>query len=109
MDAGVTMRAASPEDAPALAAIWHAGWRDGHLGRISPQLEAARDADSFRTRAAQRVGDTTVAVINGEVAGFIMVVDDELEQMYVGARHRGTGCSGLPARPTEPPAARRCS
>jgi GNAT superfamily N-acetyltransferase len=95
VDAGVTMRSASPEDAPALAAIWHAGWRDGHLGHISPQLEAARDADSFRTRAAQRVGDATVAVINGEVAGFIMVVDDELEQMYVGARHRGTGVADV--------------
>jgi GNAT superfamily N-acetyltransferase len=87
----VTLRPASPGDAPKIADIWHLGWRDGHLGFVSEELVAARHEDSFRTRAAQRVGDTTVAVVDGEVAGFVMVVDDEVEQVYVSALHRGTG------------------
>ena len=50
-----------------------------------------RTDESFRTRAADRVADTTVAVVDGEVAGFIMVVDDEAEQVYVSSAHRGKG------------------
>jgi GNAT superfamily N-acetyltransferase len=62
---------------------------------VSDELAAARHADSFRTRAAQRVPDTTVATIDEEVVGFVMVVGDELEEVYVDARHRGTGVADL--------------
>lgn len=87
----VSLRQATAEDAPKIAEIWHLGWRDGHLGFVPQELVAARHEDSFRTRAAQRVDDTTVAVIDGEVAGFVMVVGDEVEQVYVAASHRGSG------------------
>jgi len=87
----VQLRAATADDAPAVADIWHAGWGDGHLGHVPEELVAARTQASFRTRAAQRVGDTTVAVVDGEVAGFVMVVGDEIEQVYVAAAHRGAG------------------
>ena len=91
----VQLRRALPEDAPAIATIWHLGWRDGHLGHVPAELTAARRADSFRIRAAQRIGDTTVAVIGGQVAGFTMVVGSEVEQVYVAAGHRGTGVADL--------------
>lgn len=84
-------RPARPKDADDVADIWHLGWRDGHLGFVPPELVEARTEDSFRTRASKRVGDTTVATVDGAVAGFVMVVDDEVEQVYVAARHRGTG------------------
>jgi GNAT superfamily N-acetyltransferase len=87
----VTLRRARVDDAPKIADIWHLGWRDGHLGFVPQELVAARHEDSFRTRAARRVSDTTVAVVDGEVAGFVMVVGDEVEQVYVAASHRGTG------------------
>jgi ribosomal protein S18 acetylase RimI-like enzyme len=87
----VTLRQATANDAPKIAEIWHLGWRDGHLGFVPQELVAARHQDSFRTRAAQRVSDTTVAVVDGDVAGFVMVVGDEVEQVYVAARHRGMG------------------
>jgi GNAT superfamily N-acetyltransferase len=48
----------------------------------------------LETRAAERVGDTTVAEIDGAVAGFVMVVGDEVEQVYVAADHRGSGVAG---------------
>jgi GNAT superfamily N-acetyltransferase len=87
----VTLRQATADDAPKIAEIWHQGWRDGHLGFVPQELVAVRHQDSFWTRAAQRINDTTVAVIDEDVAGFVMVVGDEVEQVYVAARHRGTG------------------
>jgi len=37
------------------------------------------------------VADTTVATVEGEVAGFTMVAGDEVEQIYVCRAHRGSG------------------
>ena len=89
------VRPATPEDAAAVAEIWRDGWRDGHLGLVPDALVAVRTDESFRTRAADRVGDTTVAAVGEQVAGFIMVADDEAEQVYVSARHRGAGVADV--------------
>jgi len=88
------IRPAEMSDAAAVAEIWYEGWRDGHLGHVPDALVAIRTEESFSTRAAQRVGDTTVAVRDGEVAGFVMVVGDEVEQVYVSRHHRGSGVAG---------------
>ncbi|GAA5135711.1 GNAT family N-acetyltransferase [Pseudonocardia adelaidensis] len=91
----VTLRPARPEDAPAVAAIWRSGWRDGHLGHVPDELLAARTDASFDARAAERTGDTAVAVVRGAVAGFVMVVGDEVEQVYVATEHRGTAVAAV--------------
>src|SRR5215212_722888 len=91
----VTLRGALPEDVPKIAEIWYLGWRDGHLGHVSQELIEARHKDSFRTRAAQRVNDATVAVVQGQIAGFVMVVGNEVEQIYVSALHRGEGVAEM--------------
>ena len=85
------LRPATADDAPAIARIWYQGWRDGHLGHVPDELVAQRTRESFDQRAAARVGDTVVATVDGAVAGFIMVVGDEVEQVYVAGEHRGTG------------------
>ena len=87
----ISLRAAVADDAPAIAGIWHAGWPDGHLGNVPDALLAFRDEASFHRRAAERIADTTVAVVRDVVVGFTMVVADELEQIYVAASHRGAG------------------
>lgn len=87
----VALRPARPADAGDIAAIWHHGWRDGHLGHVPDALVRARTEGSFRSRAARRVADTVVACVGESVAGFIMVVGDEVEQVYVSGAHRGTG------------------
>ncbi|KAB2342619.1 GNAT family N-acetyltransferase [Actinomadura rudentiformis] len=89
------LRPASSDDAAAVAVIWRDGWRDGHLGHVPDELVAARTPESFESRAAERVTDTTVAVVNDEVAGFVMVVGDEVEQVYVAARHRGSTIAAI--------------
>jgi GNAT superfamily N-acetyltransferase len=90
----VIVRPAVAGDADAVAAIWYGGWLDGHLGHVPDELVAFRTEESFGTRAAQRVADTTVALVGDEVAGFVMVVGDEVEQVYVSRDHRGSGVAG---------------
>jgi ribosomal protein S18 acetylase RimI-like enzyme len=91
----IQLRAATAYDAPDVALIWRIGWRDGHLGGVPDELVAARTPESFDRRAAERVRDTTVATVNGSVAGFIMVMGAEVEQVYVAAEHRGRGVAQL--------------
>lgn len=91
----VILRKGNEEDAREITEIWHLGWRDGHLGFVPRELVAARTEESFRARAAARVGEATVAVVDGAIAGFVIVVDDEVEQLYVSASHRGTGIADV--------------
>jgi len=82
---------ATAADMPTVADLWHAGWHDAHAAHAPAGLTEARTLEAFHERAATRVPDTTVAVVNGQVAGFVMVAGDEVEQVYVGAGHRGSG------------------
>jgi GNAT superfamily N-acetyltransferase len=72
-----------------------------HLEHVPQALVDVRTEESFGTRAAERIGDTTVATVDGAVAGFIMVVDDEVEQVYVAAASRGTGVADALIRESE--------
>ena len=90
----VTLRPAVAADADAVASIWYSGWGDGHLGNVPDELVAIRTEESFWTRAPGRIGETTVAVVGDQVAGFVMVVADEVEQVYVSGEHRGSGVAG---------------
>jgi ribosomal protein S18 acetylase RimI-like enzyme len=92
---GPVLRPARSDDVAAIAAIWRDGWADGHLGHVPTELVAVRTPESFVTRAAARRADTTVAEVDGEIAGFVMVVGEEVEQVYVAAGHRGTGVAAL--------------
>jgi GNAT superfamily N-acetyltransferase len=90
-----TLRPATLSDADQVAAIWREGWRDGHLGHVPVALVEVRTPESFSRRAAERVAETTVAMVDGEVAGFTMVAGDEVEQVYVSRSHRGSGVAAL--------------
>jgi hypothetical protein len=54
-------------------------------------LTAERTPASFDRRTLERVGRTWVAEAAGAVAGFVVVVDDEVEQLYVDRSWRGRG------------------
>jgi GNAT superfamily N-acetyltransferase len=90
----IELRPARPGDADAIAAVWAAAWRDGHLGHVPDELVAVRTVESFRPRAADRVQCTTVAEADGVVAGFVTVAGDEVEQVFVDSAHRGSGIAG---------------
>ncbi|WP_214109710.1 GNAT family N-acetyltransferase [Acrocarpospora catenulata] len=89
MGEAVEVRPGRDADVGAVATIWREGWRDGHLTHVPDALVAVRTAESFAVRAGDRVADTTVAVVGGAVAGFVMVAGDEVEQVYCDRRHRG--------------------
>jgi GNAT superfamily N-acetyltransferase len=90
-----SLRPGTAEDAAAVADIWHSGWHAAHPGHVPDGLTERRTLEAFHDRTPLRVADTTVATVDDEVAGFIMVVDDEVEQVFVAASERGTGLAGV--------------
>jgi ribosomal protein S18 acetylase RimI-like enzyme len=87
----MVLRPAIITDAPAIARIWREGWPDGHEGHVPDALAAERTSASFDQRAMERIDHTWVADSGGVVAGFVVVVDDEVEQIYVDRSWRGGG------------------
>lgn len=90
-ETAVTLRPARPEDTARLAEVWYAGFVDGHVGHVPEALVEVRTRESFDDRVTAALDHTTVAEVAGEIAGFVMVVGDEVEQVYVAREHRGTG------------------
>jgi len=89
------LRAASVEDVDAIAALWHHGWIDGHLGHVPEALHAHRRWEDFLRRVPPRIPITTVATLGRELIGFVTVQDDEIEQLYVAASARGGGIAAV--------------
>jgi ribosomal protein S18 acetylase RimI-like enzyme len=99
--AAPTLRAATTDDADAIAALWHDAWRDGHVGHVPDALLPHRRPEHFRERVPPRIAGTTVAVVASRIVGFVTVHDDELEQRFVAAQARGSGASGALLRHAE--------
>lgn len=97
----IELRAAIEDDVDAIARIWFDGWRDGHLGHVDERLIEVRTASSFIDRAGRKVAATTVAVSGSVVVGFAMVFGNEVEQLYVDERARGTGLADILLRRCE--------
>ena len=87
------VRAAGASDVDAIASIWHAGWCDGHLGHVPDELLAVRTPESFLERSAALIDEFQVIIVDDSVAGFHLIVDDEVEQFYVSRQYRGQGIS----------------
>ena len=85
------LRPADEGDIEDIAHLWHEGWRDGHLGHVPEEVLPHRRLDGFLRRTPERVPQTTVATVDGEVVGFVTLREDEVEQLYVAAAARGSG------------------
>ena len=93
-----TLRAATADDVEAIADLFHRGWHDAHPGNVPDGLTARRTPEAFHDRVSERVAETdetTVAEVDGRVAGFIMIAGDEAEQVYVDRAFRGSGLAGV--------------
>ena len=89
--AGLVLRPAQPDDVEAIAVLWHAGWRDGHIGHVPADLHRHRRLADFRDRVPPRLPATTVGMRGARLVGFVTVREDEVEQVYVAGSARGTG------------------
>jgi len=98
---GPRLRAATPDDIDAITTVWHSGWPDGHLGHVPEALLLHRRRADFSSRVPALLDRTTVATIGRDVAGFVMVRDDELEQIYVAETARGSGVAAALLRHAE--------
>mmetsp|Transcript_16695 Transcript_16695/g.41085 ORF Transcript_16695/g.41085 Transcript_16695/m.41085 type:complete len:524 (-) Transcript_16695:515-2086(-) len=74
-----------------VAAVWLAGWEQGHLGRISPSLLREWCPNSFHERAKERMKDTTVLIDGERICGFFMVRAEEVYQIYVSKEYQRCG------------------
>ena len=92
------LRPATADDADTIAALFHQGWHDVHPGHVPDGLTERRTREAFDDRVTRRVAETdetTVAEVDGTIAGFIMVSGDEAEQVYVERAFRGSGVAAL--------------
>jgi putative acetyltransferase len=89
------IRKAASGDLEAVIRIWHSGWIDGHLGHVPPELVAHRNREQFVTRARERLGTMWVVESEGQTMGFVVVKQDEVEQLFVDRAARGTGAAAL--------------
>lgn len=92
------LRPATAADVEPLAEIFHRGWHDAHVGKVPDGLTQRRTLAAFRDRVARRVSDTddtTVAEVDGVLAGFVMVDGAEVEQVFVDRDFRGRGLAAI--------------
>jgi ribosomal protein S18 acetylase RimI-like enzyme len=94
VSSNLEVRAAEPGEIDVLAKIWHDGWQDAHAELLPVDLARARTLESFRERLQ---GAPAVRVVGppGAPAGFCMIRDDELYQLYVSAPSRGSGVAAV--------------
>jgi ribosomal protein S18 acetylase RimI-like enzyme len=85
------VRAAEPTEIDPLAQLWFDGWHEAHAHLVPPQLTRVRTLASFRDRLRAALSDIRVVGEAGSPAGFCVVKDDELYQLFVSAHARGSG------------------
>ena len=85
---------ATAADIPAIAALWHAGWHQGHAAFAPAALVASRKPSEFEDRVTARLEQTVLAREGGVLAGFYMLDGDEVYQFYVDAPFQGQGVAG---------------
>lgn len=95
------IRRTRPGDVATIARIWHAGWIDGHAGNVPADLVRHRCGEQFLHRARRRLDESWVATSDDVVVGFVVVLGDEVEQLYVDRTARGAGVAAKLLRTAE--------
>ena len=88
---GWDVRPALERELDQLAQIWHAGWHEAHAELVPAELTRLRTLKSFRERLHAALSSVRVAGPRDRPAGFCLVKEDELYQLFVSSDARGTG------------------
>ena len=76
-----------------LATIWYEGWQDAHARILPIELARVRTLESFAARLRGFLASVRVAGPIDEPVGFGIVRGEELHQLYVASRARGSGAA----------------
>lgn len=87
------VRPADPSEFDALVRLWKTGWDESHLPIMPPAFVELRTLEDLRTRMRKIFGAVRVVGPVGDPFGFHSVRVDELDQLYLSARARGTGAT----------------
>ena len=85
------VRAGEEGEIDHLAMIWYDGWHDAHAQIVPADLVRLRSLESFRDRLQAAFPDVRVVGPCGEPVGFCIIKGNELYQLFVSARSRGSG------------------
>ncbi|HLM41386.1 MAG TPA: GNAT family N-acetyltransferase [Microvirga sp.] len=89
------VRAARPEDVPALAAIAERSYRWAFEGILEPEVLAGRDAAFFAARFASSWEHMLVALAHEEPMGFLLMTDGHIDMLFMDTRASGQGGGAL--------------
>jgi GNAT superfamily N-acetyltransferase len=87
----MSVRPAEPAEIDHLAQVWYDGWQDAHARILPAELTRIRTLESFRERLQAALPDVRVVGPFPAPVGFCIVKGDELDQLFVSARARGSG------------------
>ena len=85
------IRNATQDDISSIARMWHLGWHSGHAAIVDSDLVRLRNPESFVARTTAHLPHVHVAEVAGEIVGFFILHEDELDQFYVDLAHHGRG------------------
>lgn len=74
-----------------IARLWDEGWQAAHIDIVPAELAKTRNYESFYERLERGLDTVRVATLNGGIAGFCMVKNDEIYQIYVAPTAQGSG------------------
>ena len=86
----IKLRAAQPEDRPAIVEILHHGWHDGHAHTVTPDILPFRTLDCMDDIYASSE-DTFYVAESDRILGFVAINGDELTKLFIAREARGTG------------------
>jgi len=85
------VREAEESEIDELATVWYQAWRDGHESVVPTELTRRRTRERFRDRLKAALAKVRVVGPVGAPVGFSMLKGNELNQLFVSARARGSG------------------
>lgn len=89
----MSVRSAESRDIDPLATIWHQGWHEAHAHLVPAELTRLRTLESFRSRLEAGLPQVRVVGPLGDPAGFCLLKGNELYQLFVSAKARGSGAA----------------
>ena len=89
----ISIRRPQPEDLAALVAFWHPLWHASHAAISDPALVASRTPEFLKVRLDGMLQGVWLGEADGAICGFVASMDDNLNQLFVGEPHHGTGLS----------------